>query len=304
MPLNSGALPDRQTIKNPMAPRPTWQGHLRLSLVSVPVRLYNATSPAATISLHQIHEPSGKRIRYQKVAPGIGPVDRDEIIKGFEIEKNKYVLLSEEELDDLKVESKKTIEMVQFVEHDAISPLYYDSPYYLVPDGDIAEEAYAVIREALRKTKMIGIGQVAMRGKDRLASIRPCGSGLLLETLRFAREVRDAESYFDDIDAKPDKDALSLATELIERKTGPFHPEEFHDRYTEALQELIEAKRKGKSVEDIDEGEETGGGNVIDLMDALKKSVAGKAAAKKSAKKPAKKSAKKAPAKKAARKSA
>lgn len=292
-----------------MAPRPSWQGHLRLSLVSVPVKLFNATSPAASIPLHQIHEKSGKRIRYQKVAPGVGPVDRDEIIKGFEVSKNKYVLLSDEELDELKVQSKKTIELVQFVEQGAISPLYYESPYYLAPDGDLAEEAYAVIREALRKTGTIGIGQLAMRGKDRLCAIRPCGDGLLLETLRFAPEVRDAESYFDDIGAKPDKDALDLATSLIKKKTGPFEPKHFHDRYTEALRDLIEAKRKGRDVEEIDEAEIPETTNVIDLMAALKKSVGGAAnenrPSRKAAKKaPAKKAAKKAPAKKRARKSA
>jgi DNA end-binding protein Ku len=279
--------------------------------VSVPVRLYNATSPAASLPLHQIHEPSGKRIRYQKVAPGVGPVDTGEIIKGFEIEKNKYVLLTDEELDELKVQSKKTIELVQFVEQGAISPLYYESPYYLTPDGEIAEEAYAVVRDALRQTNMIGVGQLAMRGKDRMCAIRPCGEGLLLEMLRFAREVRDAEAYFEDIDAKPDKDALELAVELIQRKAGPFEPEQFHDRYTEALRQLINAKRKGKAVEDIEEPEISDTTNVIDLMAALKRSVgrnapahnAGKPAAKKPAKKPAKKAAK-APAKKRARKSA
>lgn len=291
-----------------MAPRPSWQGHLRLSLVSVPVRLYNATSRAASIPLHQIHEKSGKRIRYQKIAPGVGPVDKDEIVKGYEIDKNRYVLFSDDELDELKVESKKTIEMVQFVEQGSISPLYYENPYYLTPDGDIAEEAYTVIRDALRKTNMIGVGQVAMRGKDRLCAIRPCGKGILLETLRFAREVREAESYFDDIDAKPDDDALNLAVELINRKASPFEPEKFHDRYTEALEDLIEAKRKGREVEDIEEAEPVPTTNVIDLMEALKKSVgrnaAAKAPAKKApAKKPAKKAAKK-PAKKAARKSA
>ncbi len=292
-----------------MAPRPTWQGNLRLSLVSVPVRLYNAVSSSASLPLHQIHEPSGKRIRYQKVAPGVGPVDTDEIVKGYEIEKNRYVLFSDEELSELKVESKKTIELVQFVEHGAISPLYFESPYYLAPDGEAAEEAYVVIRDALRQAKMAGIGQVAMRGRDRIAAIRPCGAGLLLETLRFAREVRDAESYFDDLEVEPDEDALDLAAELIRRKTGPFEPEAFRDRYAEALEELIEAKRKGRAVEEIGEDEAPETRNVIDLMEALKRSVernkggAAKKPAKSIAKKPAKKPAK-AAAKKSARTSA
>lgn len=257
-----------------MAPRSIWQGHLRLSLVSLPVQLYSATDSAAAISLNQIHAPSGERIRYQKVAPGVGPVDTDDIIKGFQVEKGRYVLLEDEELESLKIEAKKTIELVQFVDQGEISPLYYERPYYLSPDGELAEEAYVVIRDALRKTGKVAIGQLVMRGKDNIVAIRPCGDGLLLETLRYADEVRGAERYFEGLDEiDPPKDALDLATELIGRKEGPFKPEAFHDRYTEALRELIEAKSKDKTLE-IEDEEADEGGKVIDLMDALKKSVA------------------------------
>lgn len=258
-----------------MAARAIWQGHLRLSLVSLPVQLYSATDRSGTISLNQIHAPSGERIRYQKIAPGVGPVDTEDIIKGFQVEKDRYVLLEEEELESLKIEAKKTIELVQFVDQGDISPLYYERPYYLSPDGELAEEAYVVIRDALKKTGKVAIGQLVMRGKDNIVAIRPCGEGLLLETLRYADEVREAERYFEGLDdVDPPKDALDLATELIGRKEGPFKPEEFHDRYTEALRDLIEAKQKNMEPLEIESEDADAGGKVIDLMDALKKSVA------------------------------
>lgn len=258
-----------------MAARAIWQGHLRLSLVSLPVQLYSATDSSGTIPLNQIHAPSGERIRYQKIAPGVGPVDADDIIRGFQVEKGRYVLLEDEELESLKIEAKKTIELVQFVDQGDISPLYYERPYYLSPDGELAEEAYVVIRDALKKTGKVAIGQLVMRGKDNIVAIRPCGQGLLLETLRYADEVREAERYFEGLDdVDPPKDALDLATELIGRKEGPFRPEEFHDRYTEALRDLIEAKQKNMEPLEIDSEDSDAGGKVIDLMDALKKSVA------------------------------
>jgi DNA end-binding protein Ku len=259
-----------------MAARAYWKGQIRIALVSIPVEIYPATKSGAQISFRQIHEPSGKRIKYEKVVPGIGPIDRDDIIKGFEYEKDSYVLLDQDEIDAVKLESKKTLVLTQFVDSSDIDVLYYEKPYYVVPADDLAEEAYVVLREALRKTKKVGVGQLAVRGQEHVVSLKPCGNGMILETLRYADEVRKAQGYFDDIDdIKPDKELLSLAEKLIDDKAAAFEPEEYHDRYVDALKELIAAKRKSggeKILEDVDEGAAPGG-NVIDLMAALKKSV-------------------------------
>ncbi|MGE0666763.1 MAG: Ku protein [Sphingomonadales bacterium] len=253
--------------------RPVWSGNLRLALVSVPVNLYPATKSGAQISFHQVHEPSGKRIRYEKVVPGIGPVDTDEIVKGFEVEKGNYVLIDPEEIDALKLESRKTLDLVQFVGQGEIDPIWFERPYYVVADGELAEEAYNVMRDALRASGRIGLGQFVMRNREYVAAIKPCGHGLLLETLRFSDEVRSAAPFFAGIDkSSPDKELLELARELIERKTAPFDPRQFKDKYSEALRELIEAKIKHRKPVVIDE--ETGkGAKVIDLVDALKRSV-------------------------------
>lgn len=279
-----------------MAARAYWQGQIRLALVSIPVEIYPATRSGAAIAFHQIHEPTGKRIRYEKVAPGVGPVDRDEILRGFEVSKGNYVLLEDEEIEAVKIESRKTLDLVQFVDADAIDVLFYEKPYFVLPADDLAEEAYAVLRDALRTTKKVGLGQLSVRGREQLVSLKPCGKGLILEVLRYADEVTKAQKYFSAIpDQKADPDLLELATAIIDKKTAPFHPEEFHDRYVDALQRLIEKKKKAKGkriIEDVDEPAAKGG-NVIDLMAALKKSVGegGKAA-------PAKKTpARKAPAK-------
>lgn len=255
--------------------RPLWTGNLRLALVSVPVTLHPATKTGAQISFHQVHEPSGKRIRYEKVVPGIGPVDTDEIVKGFEVEKGNYVLIDPEEIDALKLESRKTLDLVQFVKQGDIDPIWFERPYYVVADGELAEEAYNVLRDALRASGKIGLGQFVMRNREYIAALKPCGNGLLLETLRFADEVRSAAPFFADIDdADPDAELLDLARELIERKTAPFDPRQFKDKYSEALRELVEAKIKHRKPVQIDD-EEPGGGKVIDLVEALKRSVQG-----------------------------
>jgi DNA end-binding protein Ku len=270
-----------------MAARAYWQGQIKLALVSIPVEIYPATKSGAAISFHQIHEPSGKRIRYEKVAPGVGPVDRDEIMKGFEVSKGNYVLLDDEEIEAVKIESRKTLDLVQFVEADEIDVLYYEKPYFVVPADDLAEEAYVVLRDALRQTKKVGLGQLSVRGREQLVSIKPCGRGMVMEVLRYADEVHKAQSYFREIeDAKPDEDLLDLATTLIDKKTAPFKPAEFHNRYVEALERLIEKKRKARGgkriLEDVGEPDRPSGANVIDLMAALKKSVGegGRSAAK------------------------
>jgi DNA end-binding protein Ku len=277
-----------------MAARPYWKGQIRLALVSIPVEIYSATRSGATIAFNQIHEPTGKRIKYEKVVPGLGAVDPDEIVKGYEVSKGSYVLLEDDELEAVKLESKKTLELTQFVDAHEIDPLYYERPYYVVPADDLAEEAFVVLREALRDTKKVGLGQLAMRGREYVVSLKPCGRGILLETLRYADEVVKAQGYFRDIpDARPDAEMLELAEALIDKKAAKFDPSKFHNRYVDALRELIEKKRKGKKIDAEDEPAPKRGSNVIDLMAALKKSIE-KPGAKAAAVK------KKAPAKKAA----
>ena len=262
-----------------MAARAYWQGQIRLALVSIPVELYSATQSGAQISFRQIHEPSGKRIAYDKVVAGIGPIDRDEIVKGYELSKGNYVLLDDDEIEAVKVESKRTLELVQFVEAHEIDALYYEKPYYVVPKDELAEEAFIVLRDALRAAGKVGLGQLSVRGAEKLVAVKPCGKGLLLETLRYADEVRKGQSFFGDIgEDKPDEDLLDLATSLIDKKTAPFDAGEFEDRYAQALRKLIDKKAKAKDgkriLEEVDEPGSAAGGNVIDLMAALKKSVA------------------------------
>jgi DNA end-binding protein Ku len=294
-----------------MAARPAWRGQIRIGLVSIPVEIYSATKSGASIAFHQIHEPSGKRVKYEKVVPGIGPVDRDEIIKGYEVSKGEYVLLEPEEIESVKLESRKTLDLSQFVELSDIDPIYFDKPYYVAPADDLAEEAFVVVREALRRSRKVGIGQLAMRGQEYIVSLKPCGRGMVLETLRYSEEVNKANSYFRDIgDVEPDEDLLDMATTLIEKKTGKFDAKEFHNRYVDALKNLIAEKRKKKGelvIQDPDKGPPKGS-NVIDLMAALKKSLGTdegapkKKPAKSAAPKPAPRrtAAKKAPAKRAA----
>jgi DNA end-binding protein Ku len=261
-----------------MAARAYWQGQIRLALVSIPVEIYSATKSGASVSFRQIHEPSGKRIHYEKVVDGIGPVDADEIMKGFEYERGEYVLLDEKEIEGVKLESKKTLELTSFVDAHEVDAIYYDKPYFVVPADDLAEEAFVVLREALRKTKKVGLGQLALRGREYVVSLKPCGRGMVLETLRYADEVNKAASYFRDIaDVKPDEDLLDLATNLIEKKAGKFDAGQFHDRYVDALKDLIERKRKSKSgkvsLATDDDKPARGGSNVVDLMAALRKSL-------------------------------
>ncbi|GLR48162.1 Ku protein [Sphingomonas astaxanthinifaciens] len=288
-----------------MAARPSWRGQIRLALVSIPVEIYPASKSGAAISFHQIHEPSGKRIKYEKVVPGIGPVSTDDIVKGFEVTKGEYVLLEPEEIESVKLESRKTLELAQFVDADDIDALYFDKPYFVVPADDLAEEAFIVLREALRRARKVGVGQLAMRGQEYVVAIKPCGRGMLMETLRYADELNKASSYFRDIeDAEPDADLLELATTLIDKKSGKFDAGEFHNRYVDAVKGLIEQKRKKKGgglvIQDPDTGKAPKS-NVIDLMAALKKSLGdgGDTSAKPAARKPGA-GKKAAPAKKAA----
>lgn len=267
-----------------MPARAYWSGNLHLALVSIPVQLFPATKSGARISFHQVHEPSGKRIRYEKVVPGLGPVDTDEIVKGYEVEKGKYVLLSDEELDEVRLEAKKTIDLVQFVGHGEIDPVYFDRPFFVAPDEGDNAEAYVVLRDALRKTNRIGLGQMVVRGRSNLVALKPCGRGLMIETLRYADEVRKADAFFAEVpDIEPEDEMIDLAEELIGRKSAKFDPTAFTDSYTAAVRELIQARLEDREPEEIEAPE--AGARVIDLMQALKRSVEGKGAAKPSKRK-------------------
>src|SRR5436189_2143202 len=294
-----------------MAARPIWRGQIRLALVSIPVELFPATRSGAQIQFHQVHEPSGKRIKYEKVVPGIGPVDRDESVKGDDVSKGVYVLRSPEEIESVKLESRKTLDLVEFVDDDGIDPMYFDKPYYVVPADDLAEEAYVVLRDALKASNKVGVGQLAMRGQEYVVALKPFDRGLMLETLRYADEANKASGFFRDIgDQKPDPDLLDMASMLIERKAGEFDPSDFHNRYVDALHRLIEEKQKKKGekiIEDPDaDSPPLKGSNVIDLMAALKKSLGDERRGKESKAKTASKktAAKKEPAKARERKRA
>jgi DNA end-binding protein Ku len=257
------------------AGRSIWSGQLRLALVSIPVQLISAVKTGARLAFHQIDVTSRKRIRYEKTAPGIGKVDPKNIAKGFEISKGQYVLVTEKDIDSVKIEARRTIDLIQFVDYAEIEPLYFEKPYYVVPDGKLAEEAYGVLRDALRASGKMGLGQFVMRGREYVAALRPSGQGMLLETLRFSDEVRAAAPFFAEIGQhKADPELLELATDLIKRKTSKFVPGRFHDHYTQALRALIEAKakHKGPVIQD-DAPSEKKSGNVIDLVAALRRSV-------------------------------
>jgi len=289
-----------------MAPRAMWTGQLRLSLVSFGVRLYAATESAGKVSMNQLHKDCHQRARNQLVCPTHGPIGRDEIVKGYEYEKDSYVIIEQEDLDQIRLESNKTIELVEFVDAEEIDPLYVDSPYYLGPDGKVAEEPFNVIREAMKRAGKVGIGKVVMYGRERIVALQPEGRGFLLTTLRYAGEVRSAEDIFKDIKAdKVDEEQLALASSIMEKKAGAFDPSEFTDRYQEAFFEIVKAKVEGQEPVLVSE-EETP--RSFNFMDALRQSVEeaerGKAERPPPAKKAAsKKVTKKAPAKKPAAKS-
>lgn len=255
---------------SPMATRPYWSGQIRLSLVSVPVNIFAATNSARTLPMHEIYRKTGERVRHQLVA-GKKVIERDDVIKGYEFKKGRYVLLEPEEIKALKLPSKKTLEIVQFVPSSEIDPLYFEKPYFVVPTEDGDEDAFVTIREGMRKTKTLGIGQLVIAGRERLCAIKPCGRGLLLETLRYAEELRKADAYFDDIENHhTNKEAEQLIEQLIKKKTAAFKPDSFHDHYREALKELIDAKMEDR---DPEYEEEEAPEKVVNLMDALKRSL-------------------------------
>jgi DNA end-binding protein Ku len=255
--------------------RAYWKGFLRLSLVSIGVHMHNAVESKAEISFRQIHKPSGRRVNYQKVVQGIGAIENADIAKGYEVDSDTYVLLEPEEIDAIKLESKRTIDLVQFVDAKEIDYRFFERPYFLVPADEMAGEGYAVIRDALRKTGKVGLAQLTVSGREWLVAVAPLQDGLVMELLRYAEELREPAEYFDEVPtAKPQKDMVDLAVQLIEKKSAAFDPTTFEDHYGAALKELVQEKMKGHTVV-AKETERPAGGNVVDLMEALKRSIEG-----------------------------
>jgi DNA end-binding protein Ku len=276
----------------PKRARTYWKGHLRLSLVSIPIDVYNAVESQSEISFRQIHKPSGRRVSYEKTVSGIGKIENSDIVKGYEVEPDVYVILEPEEIDAVKLESKKTIDLVRFVDAKDIDYRYFERPYFITPADALAGEGYVVIRDALRKTGKVGLAQVTIGGREWLVAIAPLQDGLCMAMLRYADELRKPEDFFDEIPtAKPEKEMVDLAVQLITKKSAAFHPEKFENHYQTALQALVTAKVKGKKIIASPETPRALGGNVVDLMAALRASVEGKAASKAKAK-PAKSSKK------------
>jgi DNA end-binding protein Ku len=254
--------------------RPAWQGHLRLSLVSCPVALYSATTRSADISFHLINPKTGNRIRMIPTDPASGPVPRAKLVRGFEIARNEYVTVTDEDLEAVKLDTTSTIEIERFVDAATIDRLFWNDPYFLVPDGSEGTEAYAVIREAMAAENQIALGRVVMHTRERLLAIEPRDRGLIAYTLRMRDEVLDPAAAFKDLPkAKADKRMIDIATRIIEQQEGPFDPESFRDRYEEALRALIRRKQKGQKPISAPPPEDT---KVVDLMAALRKSLKAK----------------------------
>ncbi len=255
-----------------MAPRAYWKGFVKLSLVSFPVRLYAATSSASKIAFNQVHKDTKQRIKMVPHEPDLGPVSRDDLVKGYEFEKGKFVIIDPHELDQIKIESDKTIQIEKFVKVDEIDELYLDSPYYMAPDGPAADDSFRVLMSAMARKNVVAIARVVMAGRERLVSIGPRGNGALLRTLRYANEIRGEAEYFEDINGEnSEKELLKLGEALVDQHLGAFDPEEFTDRYAEAVLELVKAKVAGKTFEVIEDRAPKG--DVVSLMDALRQSV-------------------------------
>jgi DNA end-binding protein Ku len=255
-----------------VAPRAYWKGYLKLSLVSCPVALFPASSEREKIRFHQINKNTGNRIRYRKVdAETEEEVDAADIVKGYEVGKGEYIELEPEELEVVAIESTRTIEIDEFVPRKEIDDLYLNNPYYVVPDGEVGQQAFAVIRDAIRKEGMVALGRVVFTSREHVIALEPRGKGLLGLTLRFPYEIRKEDQYFDEIgDEKIPKDMLEIASHIVATKSGHFNPEKFEDHYENALKELLKKKRAGEKIEAPKEREPA---KVINLMDALRRSV-------------------------------
>jgi DNA end-binding protein Ku len=260
-----------------MAYRPTWQGHLKLSLVTCPVALYTATDAGGDVHFNLINPETNNRIKMITTDPDTGPVERSKLVKGYEVAKDQYVLLTDEEIASVKLESTKTIDIERFVPAADIDRLYWDHPYFLAPDGKLAQEAFGVIRTAMEHAGKIALARIVLSTRERILALEPRGKGLVAYTLRAADEVRAPGEIFDAIsDAKPDAGMIAIAEKIIAQKEGAFDPSQFVDRYEEALKALIDDKRGGQTSVAAPEPEDT---KVVDLMAALRASLAGKGAA-------------------------
>ncbi len=254
-----------------MATRPTWQGYLRLSLVSCPVALYTATTRTGEVHFNMLSKETSNRIKMIPTDPETGPVERSDIVKGYEIEKGHYVVITDEEIKNVRLETTRTLDIERFVDDADIDRLYWNDPYFLAPDGDMAVEAFAVIREAMRKAGKVALGRLVMHQRERLMALEPRDKGILAYTLRNRREVRQADEIFEHIkDVKPPPQMVEIATKIIDQLEGPFDPSLFNDRYEDALRALIKEKEKGHTIEAPEEPKEA---EVIDLMEALKRSL-------------------------------
>jgi DNA end-binding protein Ku len=254
-----------------MPPRSTWKGHLKLSLVSCPVRLYNAVSRSERVSFHLLHKDTHNRIQMKPHDPELGAVERSDLVKGYEYEKDQYVIFTDEDFEKVQIESSKAIVIEKFVDAADVDEIYYESPYYLAPDGAVAEETFRVVQWAMREKKKVALSRVVLSSRERLIALAVRDKGLLVMTLRNADEVRDADEFFTDIqDEEPDKEMLDLASALIEQKSGAFDPSEFKDRYHDAVVEMVKAKVKGQEPVLAKAPER---GKVINLMDALRQSL-------------------------------
>ena len=257
-----------------MAPRANWKGFLRLSLVTCPVALFPATSESEKVSFNQINKKTGHRIKYAKVDAETGEeVTNDDIVKGYKVDTDTYIEVTKDELDDIALESTHTIDIDEFVPKSDIDSRYLIRPYYLVPDGKVGHDAFAVIRETARSLNKVAIGRVVLTNREHVIALEPFGKGLMGTLLRYPYEVRSEKEYFDDIqDVKVTKDMLDLARHIVEKKSGSFEPEKFEDHYESALTDLINKKRSG--IRPAAKAAPRTGGNVINLMDALKRSLA------------------------------
>ena len=255
-----------------MAPRAYWKGFLRLSLVTCPIALFPATSESEKISFNQINKKTGHRIKYQKVDADTGEeVSNEDIIKGYKVDSDRYLEVSKDELDNIALESTRTIEIDEFVPRSEIDDLYLVRPYYIVPDGKVGHDAYAVIRETIRSLDQVALGRVVLTSREHVIGLEASDKGLMGMLLRYPYEVRDSAEYFDDIqDVKITKDMLDLAKHIVEQKSGHFDPSKFEDHYEAALQELLEKKQKGLP---LGQARKSAPNNVVNLMDALRASL-------------------------------
>jgi DNA end-binding protein Ku len=262
-----------------MAPRANWKGFLRLSLVTCPVALFPATSDSEKISFNQINRNTGHRIKYMKVDADTGEeVSSEDIMKGYKVDTDTYIEISKDELDNIALESTRTIEIDQFVPKSEIDELYLVRPYYIVPDGKVGHDAYAVIRETIRSLDKVALARVVLTNREHVIALEARDNGLMGMLLRYPYEVRNAAEYFDDIqDVKITKDMLDLAKHIVQQKSGHFDPTKFEDHYEAALTELINKKRNGERITSV--SKPVSSDNVISLMDALKRSISGKPAA-------------------------